>query len=306
VIDTAGIMVLANQRARALFGLTHLDTGRPLKDLEISYRPLELRSLIDKAEQEGHPIKVSKVRRPLPDGRMQVLDVEVAVLSTNDENRVGTSITFIDVTAYEKVVEELQHANQELETTNEELQSTHEELETTSEELQSTNEELETTNEELQSTNEELETMNEELQSTNEELETTNSELRNITEELNDTNAFLQSIFASLRSALVVIDTQFKIITWTEQAQEIWGLRQEEVVGQSLLSLDCGLPVEKLKEPVKSFLKDHKEYLELEFESTNRRGRGFLCKVRITPLDHQKNSRIKGLVLMMEETGGIA
>ena len=303
VVDLEGVMVLANQRARTLFGLTHLDTGRLLKDLELSYRPIELRSLIDKAHEEGHPIKIAKVQRNLPDGRVQILDIEVAALSTNEENRVGTSITFTDVTTYYKIQDELQRANQELETTNEELQSAHEELETTSEELQSTNEELETTNEELQSTNEELETMNEELQSTNEELETTNNELRSISGELNNTNSFLQSILASLGAAVIVIDLHFKIINWTNQARELWGLSEDEVLGNSLMSIDCGLPVEKLTEPIRAFLKTQDGSSKAEFlvDAANRRGRPIVCKIKLTLLDHSTASEVRGVVMAMEE-----
>ena len=39
-------------RARALFGLGPRDIGRPLQDLELSYRPVELRSRIDDAYDE--------------------------------------------------------------------------------------------------------------------------------------------------------------------------------------------------------------------------------------------------------------
>src|SRR4029079_12697466 len=46
VIDTEGRLALANTEARALFNLSSNDVGRPLQDLEISYRPLELRSRI--------------------------------------------------------------------------------------------------------------------------------------------------------------------------------------------------------------------------------------------------------------------
>ena len=300
VVNSEGILVLANQRARALFSLAHQDIGRPLQDLEISYRPIELRSLIDKAHQDRHPIRVTKVQRNRPDGREQYFDVEVAPLSTNEENSVGTSVTFNDVTTYHQVYDELQSSNQELETTNEELQSAHEELETTNEELQSTNEELETTNEELQSTNEELETMNEELQSTNEELETTNTELRVITKELNSSNGFLESILASLRSAVIVIDKQFKIIIWSQRSGDMFGLRQDEVVGESLLTLDCGLPVEQLKEPIRAFLRNGSTYSECILQAMNRKGRSFVCKVRVTPLAHS-GENLKGVVLSLEE-----
>jgi two-component system CheB/CheR fusion protein len=300
VVDIDGSLVLANQRARALFHLGHADIGRPLQELEVSYRPIDLRTLIAKAQEQHMPIRANKVQRKQSDGRDQFFDVEVAPLAITDSSSVGTSITFNDVTTYHQVYDELQQANQELETTNEELQSAHEELETTNEELQSTNEELETTNEELQSTNEELETMNEELQSTNEELETTNNELRAITKELNSANGFLESILASLRNAVIVLDRQFKIIIWSQRCEELWGMRQEEVVGEPFLNLDCGLPVEQLKEPIKTFLRDGKTYSESVLEAMNRRGKIFTCRVRVTPLDHT-NKEVRGVVLSIDE-----
>ena len=51
--STATIRLLcANDRARAEFNLSVQDLGRPLQDLEISYRPLELRSLIEQSLSE--------------------------------------------------------------------------------------------------------------------------------------------------------------------------------------------------------------------------------------------------------------
>src|SRR5438128_9507667 len=44
VVDLVGIVIAINERARSLFGLVVADVGRPLQDLEISYRPVELRS----------------------------------------------------------------------------------------------------------------------------------------------------------------------------------------------------------------------------------------------------------------------
>src|SRR5437667_180926 len=147
------------------------------------------------------------------------------------------------VLANQQAKQDAETVNEELQAANEELQSTNEELETTNEELQSTNEELETTNEELQSTNEELETMNEELQSTNEELNTINEELRERTDELNRSNAFLNSILSSLRGGVVVVDRNNNVLIWNYMAEDLWGLRAEEIKGQSLMDLDIGLPV---------------------------------------------------------------
>ena len=121
-----------------------------------------------------------------------------------------------------------------------------EELETTNEEFQSTNEELETTNEELHSTNEELETMNEELQSTNEELETINNELRDRSAEVTELNQFLRTMLGSLQSAVVVLGTEMEIRAWNRQAEDLWGLRTDEVINHHFLNLDIGFPVETL------------------------------------------------------------
>ena len=169
LLDKEGAMILANERARVLLGLGAKDIGRMVQDLEVSYKPLEIRSQIEKAYIEHRKMSVPKVERHLPDGRIQYLDVEITPLQ-EDGSDLGVSVTFFDSTHYQKLRQDLERSKQDLETTYEELQSANEELETTNEELQSTVEELETTNEELQSTNEEIETMNEELQSTNEEL----------------------------------------------------------------------------------------------------------------------------------------
>ncbi|HEV7477218.1 MAG TPA: CheR family methyltransferase, partial [Burkholderiales bacterium] len=183
VVDENGVLALVNQRARVLFRIDPGDVGRLLHDLELSYRPAELRSLIERAYGERRPIAQTNVERRLDDGSVQMLDILVAPLFDDQGVPLGVAITFLDVSYVQELKDELRRSREELQTTNEELQSSNEELETTNEELQSSNEELETTNEELQSTNEELETMNEELQSTNEELQTVNDQLRQSTDE---------------------------------------------------------------------------------------------------------------------------
>ena len=49
------IVVQANEEARGLFRMTSRDIGRPLQDLEFSYRPAELRSHIDQAYRHRQP-----------------------------------------------------------------------------------------------------------------------------------------------------------------------------------------------------------------------------------------------------------
>ncbi|MEH2211571.1 CheR family methyltransferase [Nostoc sp.] len=296
IIDINGTLVMVNEQARILFALSPKDLARPFQDLELSYRPVELRSLIERAYTERRPVSLTNVERYLSNTEIQYLDVQITPLQETDTSFLGVSISFHDVTRYIKLQDALQRSQQELETTNEELQSTNEELETTNEELQSTNEELETTNEELQSTNEELETMNEELQSTNEELQTINYELSDRTTELNRINIFLASILKSFQTGIVVIDSSFNISIWNYMVEDLWGLRTDEVIGKSIFSLDIGLPVEQLRSPIRDSLSGKKQFQEIILDATNRRGRQIKCYLAITPL---LGIEMQGAVLMM-------
>lgn len=306
VVDTDGSLLLANHEARQLFSIEQKDIGRPFHDLELSYRPIELRSLMQQVLLERKVVTVAQIERRFKNEVSRYLDVHVAPLQDNG-TAIGVCITFFDVTKFQKLEEEIQRArqdaetvNEELEAANEELQSTNEELETTNEELQSTNEELETTNEELQSTNEELETMNEELQSTNEELNTMNDELRQRTDELNKSNAFLGSILSSLRGGVVVVDRNVNVLIWNSKAEDLWGLRSDEVKGQSLLNLEIGLPVGQLRSPVRTCIAEETDHQELILDAVNRRGRSFKCRVTISPFKGLQGER-QGAIIMMEE-----
>ena len=196
VVSRAGRLTFANLPARALFRLSREDLGRPLADLELPYRPVELRAPIEQAcatppRRVGETTLQARARRRAPARRQRDAAAGAPTTARRRQRR------FEDVTPLRGLQDELEGNRRDLELAYEELQSTVEELETTNEELQSANEELQTTNEELQSTNEELETMNEELQSTNEELETINDELRERTGELNHVNEFLEAILTA-------------------------------------------------------------------------------------------------------------
>lgn len=301
LVESDGLLMSVNERARSLFGLNSKDLGRcPFQDLELSYRPVDLRSCIDQAYAERRSVSLSDVEWATTSGDTQYLDVQVTPLWFSNGSPIGVSITFTDVTRSKRLQAELEQSNQELEMAYEELQSTNEELETTNEELQSSNEELQTTNEELQSTNEELETMNEELQSTNEELQTINAEVRKRTDELNSVNAFLQSILSSLRGAVVVLNTDLLIQIWNDEAEDLWGLRAEEMQGQHFLNLDIGLPVEQLRQPLRKCLLRETEYVEVTLSATNRRGKAIECKITCTLLKGMENESC-GVIMTMEQ-----
>ncbi len=300
IIDSNNNLVLANAVARSMFGLNLTDLGRPLQDLQISYRPVELRSQIEQVYNTRNNLKLTDIPYHNSNGATQYLEIQINLLPDSEQKWQGVSIIIIDVTLYHELQEKLQRANQELETVNEEMQSSNEELETTNEELQSTNEELETTNEELQSTNEELETMNEELQSTNEELQTINEELRQITGELNQSNAFLNSILACLKSGVIVINQQLNIISWNHESENLWGLKLDEVQGRSLFSLDIGLPFDQLREAIRNCFEKNINNNELILDAINRRGKSIHCSISINPLlDSQET--LLGLILVIDE-----
>ena len=282
VLDKAGRVGFVNQRAATLFDLSPRDIGRPFQDLDVSYRPTDLRSVIEQVRDERRTVRVKELEWLRPVGERVFLDVQVAPLAEPGEALAGVAITFVDVTRSQEMQIELEHANVELETAYEELQSTNEELETTNEELQSTIEELETTNEELQSTNEELETMNEELQSTNDELQGINEQLRERTTQLDSVNAFLHAIVSSITGAVAVVDDALRVRLWTDQATELWGLRPDEVKGQPFLGLDIGLPAAEVAQPIRRVLSDGIEGEEIEVTGHDRRGRTVTLAVRVT------------------------
>lgn len=298
VIDLEGTLALANDRARSLFELKSNDLGRPLQDLELSYRPVELRSQIEQVASQRRPIQLKEIIWGNGSGT-RCLDIMLLPLQDASGTLLGTKVIFTDVSRYKQLQEELASSTQELETAYEELQSTNEELETTNEELQSTVEELETMNEELQSTNEELETMNEELQSTNEELATINEEMRDRSQELNQVNGFLGSILTSLESGVVVLDRDLQIQIWNYKAEDLWGLRADEVKGSHFLNLDIGLPVQQLRQPIRACLSGESASEKCALDATNRRGRAIGCQVTCTPL-MEGTPEIKGAILLME------
>jgi two-component system CheB/CheR fusion protein len=298
VVDTDGVVTMANAPARALFGLSNDDVGRPLKDLELSYKPVDLRTNLDVAFAEDRVVSLHDVTAALGPGETKELDVQITPLRSGPR-LLGASILYQDVTRQKRMEAELETAKHELENAYEELQSTVEELETTNEELHSTNEELETTNEELQSANEELETMNEELQSTNEELETMNDELRQRSIEHTEVNDFLETILSSMGLSVIVVDRDQTVRVWNGESAELWGVRGDEAEGQHLFNLDIGLPLDGMRSALRRVLAGTDDQAEVLLEATNRRGRTIEVRVKCVPLGIPPDE-VTGAILLTE------
>jgi two-component system, chemotaxis family, CheB/CheR fusion protein len=300
-VDEEGIVVLLNAQMRNLFGMSSRDLGRPFHDLEISYRPVELRSVIERAHDEHRVIRLNSVERRAGGEEVQYLDIHIHPLRGSDGLSAGVMLIFVDTTLTTRLQHEVKRNREELDTAHEELQSTNEELETTNEELQSSIEELETTNEELQSTNEELETTNEELQSGNEELETMNEEMRLRTAELDEARIFLEGVLSSVAAGVVVLDAELLVRSWNSGAEELWGLRADGVRNLPFFNLDFGLPVASVREIVQQCLESGLRTGPVQVAAINRIGRSITCTVTCSPLKDKGDGDGDGAVLLMEE-----
>ncbi len=299
VVTGDDTVAMINQQAEATFALSGRDIGRLLRDLEVSYRPVELRGYVEQAKVERRSARIPDVTWQRPGTDDVWFEIHVNPLVDGQNGLVGISIVFFDVTATRALLDKVVLTNSRLETAYEELQSTNEELETTNEELQSTVEELETTNEELQSTNEELETMNEELQSTNDELHTINDALRESSLELNETTAFLDSLISSVRFGLTVVDRQTKVVVWNRGCEELWGLRADEVTGRPLSTLDVGLPIDAVKPLIGQVFVDPDALEEVTVDAVTRRGRDARVRLHCTAF-RAPDGAVNGALLLMQ------
>lgn len=302
VVTGEDTVAMINQQAETLFGLSARDIGRLLRDLEVSYRPVELRAYLEQAKVERRPARIQDVKWQRPGAETVWFEIHVNPLVDAENGLLGVSIVFFDVTATRALLDKVVQTNRQLEAAYEELQSTNEELETTNEELQSTVEELETTNEELQSTNEELETMNEELQSTNDELHTINDMLRERSLELDEAKHFQDALVDSIQSGMVVVDREMNIVLWNRGCEDLWGLRADETIGSRLTALDMGLPLDGVLPLIGNAFVDPDTSGEAVVDAVNRRGRPARVRVTCTPF-HSNEGTVGGALLLMEVLG---
>ena len=302
VVTGEDTVAMINQQAEITFGLSARDIGRLLRDLEISYRPKELRAYVEQAKVERRSARIPEVQWQRPGLDPVWFEIHVNPLVAPDNGLVGVSVVFFDVTATRSLLDKVVDTNRQLEAAYEELQSTNEELETTNEELQSAVEELETTNEELQSTNEELETMNEELQSTNDELHTINDTLRERSSQLDESRANFGSLADSIRIGVAVVDREMRIVLWNRGCEELWGLRANETVGVLLTDLDIGLPVASVRPLIGTAFVDQDAREQVMVDAVNRRGRSITVKVTCTAFRSAEGSTT-GALLLMEDMG---
>ena len=243
VVDGAGDVVHYSARTGNYLEAPPGQPSRHLLSLARKGLRLDLRAALQEAMDTRR--LVTRERLPLQVGRdIQLVDIAIEPLPHRADEPLYL-VLFRDVgpplspeqvatnAAQRESDPSVERLERELRDTRERLQAILEEHETGVEELKSSNEELVSLNEELQSTNEELETNKEELQSTNEELNTVNSELNRNLDQLSQANSDLQNLFDSTQIALIFLDQELRIRSFTSPAASLF----------SLIRSDCGRPL---------------------------------------------------------------
>lgn len=134
----------------------------------------------------------------------------------------------------------------------------------------------------------------------NDELHSSNEELRERTSEVDQLNQFMEAIFTSLRAGVTVVDRDLRVQVWNSRAEDLWGVRREEAIGEHLLNLDIGLPVEALRPGVRRLLADGAHgHEQVVLEAVNRRGRPVRVRVTATPL--RGSGPAASVIIVMDE-----
>ena len=98
-----------------------------------------------------------------------------------------------------------------------------------------------------------------------------------------------------------MVNADLLVQEWNRPAENLWGLRRDEAVGQHFLNLDIGLPTEQLRSVIRRALGDRaREPQEVILPAVNRRGRTVNVRVVCTPLARDGGS-VSGAILVMEQ-----
>lgn len=127
-----------------------------------------------------------------------------------------------------------------------------------------------------------------------------NEELRERSAQIVRTKAFLESILSSVDVGVVVIDRDHRVHVWNDHAAEMWGLREDEVTGRDLRTLDFGLPMDHVGGELLAALEYEAMGRQAVIQATNRRGRGISCRLTFSPM-RVSDDHVVGVVLVMSE-----
>lgn len=148
VVDFNSCLIMANEQANALFGLTCNDVGRPLRSLKPG-QILGLCTSIKQVNSVRRPVNVKNVEWRTPTDTTD-FDIFITPVFSSDGHLLGMNLTFKDITGNQQLEKRLEHANLELARVSKTLEETRVTLDTTYAELESTQQELETVHQEMQ------------------------------------------------------------------------------------------------------------------------------------------------------------
>jgi two-component system CheB/CheR fusion protein len=111
----------------------------------------------------------------------------------------------------------------------------------------------------------------------------------------------MRSVLGSLEAGVVVVDQDLRVQVWNARMEELWGVRGDEAVGQFLLNLDIGLPVEELRPTLRHVLTEQGSDQPIQLvRAVNRRGRTIDVQVTISPLHGRFERATSGAIIFMD------
>lgn len=125
-----------------------------------------------------------------------------------------------------------------------------------------------------------------------------NEELRIRSSELDEARVYLEGVLSSVGAGVVVLDGNLRVRSWNRGAEDLWGMRADEVHHQAFFSLDFGLPTGEVRPAVEGCLDAAVRVGPIDIDAVNRKGRTIVCTITCSPLDGDRD----GLVLLMEES----
>jgi two-component system CheB/CheR fusion protein len=88
VVSGDGRVAAVSRQAEVLFGVSARDVGRPFRDLELSFRPVELRGYMEQAQIDRRSVRVRDVEMLRGSDQMH-LDIQVTPLVDRDGAPLG-------------------------------------------------------------------------------------------------------------------------------------------------------------------------------------------------------------------------
>lgn len=112
-----------------------------------------------------------------------------------------------------------------------------------------------------------------------------NEELLDQTQEIEQSAAFLSRLLDSLAVGVVVVDEAFTVTMWNRAMRDLFGVGDDEAVGQPLAAIDSGLPVDDMASHLHGFDEARDRTRDtLTLDAVDRRGRTLRCRIMIGSL----------------------